>query len=80
MPASITIRDIPDEVYAKIKERAELNHRSVNSEVVVYLKRLVQNQRRNPEELINRAEQIKKKGKGELKMVEIQHAIDLGRP
>lgn len=80
MPTNITIRNIPDEVYAKIKKRAELHHRSINSEVIVYLERLVQSNRRDPDQVIARAKKLKQKAKGTLSMDEIQQAIDQGRP
>jgi len=80
MPTSITIRDIPEEVYAKIKKQAELHHRSINSEVIIYLKKMVQSTRRDPDQVISRARKLKKKAKGTLSMDEIQQAIDQGRP
>ncbi|MDR9364299.1 MAG: Arc family DNA-binding protein [Balneolaceae bacterium] len=80
MPTSITIRDIPDDVYAKIKKQAELHHRSINSEVIVYLKKLAQSNRRDPDQIITRAKKLKQKAKGSLSMDEIQQAIDKDRP
>jgi len=80
MPTSITIRDIPEEVYAKIKKQAELHHRSINSEVIVYLKKMFQSNRRDPDQVIARAKKLKKKAKGTLSMDEIRQAIDQGRP
>ena len=80
IPTNITIRDIPDEVYQKIKKQAELHHRSINSEVIVYLKKLVQSKRRDPEQIISRAKRIKQKAKGALSIDQIQQAIDQGRP
>ncbi|MCC5913715.1 MAG: Arc family DNA-binding protein, partial [Balneolaceae bacterium] len=55
MSTSITIRDIPDDVYEKLKKQAELHHRSINSEVVYQLKRLVQSHRPDPDLTIARA-------------------------
>ncbi|MEX1160761.1 MAG: Arc family DNA-binding protein [Balneolaceae bacterium] len=80
MPTNITIRNIPDEVYAKIKKKADLHHRSINSEVIVYLKKLVQSNRRDPDQIITRAKKLKQKAKGTLSIEEIQQAIDQGRP
>lgn len=80
MPINITIRDIRDEVYQKIKNQAELHHRSINSEVIVYLKKLVQSNRRDPDQIISRAKRIKQKAKGTLSIDQIQQAIDQGRP
>ena len=35
--ASITIKNIPDELYTRLKKRASLNHRSINGEVIYCL-------------------------------------------
>ena len=80
MATNITIRDIPDDVYAKIKKQAELHHRSINSEVIVYLKKLVKSIRRDPDQVISRAKKLKQKAKGTVSMDEIQQVIDQGRP
>jgi plasmid stability protein len=80
MATSITIRDIPDQVYQKIKEQAELNHRSINSEVVYYLTQLVKSQRIEAIDIINRAELLKKQSKRTLTIEEILDSIDEGRP
>lgn len=80
MPTNITIRDIPDDVYDKLKKQAELHHRSINSEVIVYLKKIVQSSRRDPDQVISRAKKLKQKAKGSISLKEIQEAIDKGRP
>jgi plasmid stability protein len=80
MPTNITIRDIPDEVYDKLKQQAELHHRSINSEIIHYLQQMVQSHRPDPDEIITRAKKLKKQAKGSLSIRQIQQAIDLGRP
>ena len=37
MPTNITLKGIPDDVYQRLKQSADANHRSVNSEVIVCL-------------------------------------------
>lgn len=39
--ATITIKNIPDDIYQKLKESAKENHRSVNSEVILLIKMAV---------------------------------------
>ncbi|MDJ0703039.1 MAG: Arc family DNA-binding protein [Leptolyngbyaceae cyanobacterium MO_188.B28] len=39
--ASITVKNIPDDLYEKLREAATLNHRSVNSEIIVCLERVL---------------------------------------
>lgn len=80
MPTNITIKGIPDDVYEKLKRQAELHHRSVNSEVIVYLKKAVQSNRPDPEQIIASAKKIREKAKGSLSIDQIQKAIDEGRP
>lgn len=80
MATNITIRDIPDDVYKKLKKQAELNHRSINSEVIVHLKKIVQSDRLDPDQLIARSKKLKQKAKGSLSMNEIQRTIEQGRP
>jgi plasmid stability protein len=80
MPTNITIRDIPDEIYQRIKYQAELHHRSINSELIVNLKRSVKAHRKNPNQIIAKAKKLKQQAKGSLSMDEIQKAIGEGRP
>lgn len=79
MSTTITIRDIPDDVYAKIKKQAELHRRSINSEVIVHLEKLVRSNRRDPDQIISRAKKLKQKAKGSLSIDDIQKSIDQGR-
>lgn len=80
MPTNITIRDIPDEVYEKLKQQAELHQRSINSEVIFYLKQMVRSHRPDPDQVIARAKKLKLQAKGSLTLQDIQQAIDQGRP
>jgi len=41
MPTTITLKGIPDEVYAQLKASAEANRRSLNSEVIACLETLL---------------------------------------
>lgn len=80
MPTNITIRNIPDDVYEKLKQRAELHQRSINSEVIFYLRQIVSSHRPDPEQIIARAKKLKSTAKVSLTLQEIQNAIDQGRP
>ena len=35
MPTTITLKGIPDDVYLRLKQSADANRRSLNSEVIV---------------------------------------------
>lgn len=39
MPATFTLKGIPDEVYRRLKEKAKMNHRSINKELLHRLER-----------------------------------------
>lgn len=67
-------------MYEKIKRQAELHHRSINSEVIYFLKKSVQSSRPDPEFFINRSKKLKQKATGSLSIEEIQQAIDQERP
>lgn len=40
--ATVTIKNIPDEIYEKIKLQAKANHRSINSEMISIFEHAVQ--------------------------------------
>ena len=60
---SITIKNIPDEIYAKIKENAALNFRSINSEILYCLNKALNPKTINPENIIARVEEMQAKYK-----------------
>jgi antitoxin FitA len=41
VPASITLKGIPDEIYDRLKSSADANHRSLNSEVIACLETML---------------------------------------
>ena len=45
--ATMTIKNIPDELYEELKQRAAANRRSINNEVIVLIERAVQYQAKN---------------------------------
>jgi plasmid stability protein len=58
---SITIRDIPDDLYAKLKELAAANRRSINSEVIIALERAVTKPPINPERFLAEVRQLRER-------------------
>ena len=77
---SITVKNIPEPIYKKIKEQAEARHRSMNSEIIACLERSVEPKRVSPDEILQQARMMRKKVKGMLSADEIREAIDQGRP
>lgn len=77
---SITVKNIPDKIYNKLKLQAEAQHRSMNSEIIACLERSVEPKRISPEEILHQARTLRNKVRGSLSAIEIQDAIDQGRP
>jgi plasmid stability protein len=64
--ANITVKNIPDDLYERLKQSAELNRRSINSEIIVCIERAVRSQKINPESLLYRARKLREKTAGYL--------------
>ena len=79
--ASITVKNIPDDLYEKLKEAAALHHRSVNSEIIVCLERALAPYRLSSEQAIAEAKALRQGIKGNsLSVSELTEAKDWGRP
>jgi plasmid stability protein len=59
MPTSLTLKNIPDEVYARLKLSAEMNRRSMNSEVIVCLETVLLPVKVTPAERLARARALR---------------------
>ncbi|MFN7914095.1 MAG: Arc family DNA-binding protein [Vicinamibacterales bacterium] len=59
MPTTITLKNIPDEVYARLKASAESNRRSLNSEVIVCLETVLLPGRLAASERLDRARALR---------------------
>jgi plasmid stability protein len=77
---SITVKNIPDSIYNKLKQQAQAQHRSMNSEIIACLERTVDPKRVSTDEILRQARMMRKKVRGSLSAEEIQDAIDQGRP
>jgi len=58
---TITVKNIPDDLYAHLREVASLNHRSINSEIIVCLERALQSRKVSPEAFLMRAGRLREK-------------------
>ena len=78
---NLTIRGLPDEVHARLKERAKRNRRSLNQEVIAELAEIGKKAECNEriERLIADAERIRQGVKQPLSPSEIDLAIKEGR-
>ena len=59
MPTTLTLKNIPDEIYVRLKASAEGHRRSLNSEAIVCLESVLLPGRATAEEVISRARAIR---------------------
>jgi plasmid stability protein len=59
MPISLTLKNIPDDLYERLKAVAAKNRRSMNSEAIVCLEAVLMPDRVGPDEHLARARQIR---------------------
>lgn len=59
MPTTLTLKNIPDEVYERLRMAAELHRRSLNSEAIVCLETVLTPTRVTPSERISRARRLR---------------------
>lgn len=79
--ATITLKNIPQELYEQLKQRAERHRRSINSEAIVCLERVLQSERLDTDALLVRARRLRSR-KPDLYVTdsELRAARDEGRP
>ena len=80
MPA-LTIKNIPDELYAKLKKAAETHHRSLNSEILYCVERTLESHKIDVSEQLAVARVLRAKtATHTLTDEEINAAKNEGRP
>lgn len=50
--ATITVKNIPNDLYVKLKATAAFNRRSINSEVIYCIENMIKSRKINPNEFI----------------------------
>lgn len=81
MGTTITLKNIPDEIYTSLKLAAEAHHRSLNSEVIACLERVLLPARVTAAERVTRARQLREGLAGKrFTAADIARAIDQDRP
>jgi len=75
-----TLKNIPDEIYEKIKLRAQQHRRSVNSEIISILAAATALKRRSAEEILAVADELRSHTKGVLTDEFLQKAKRDGLP
>lgn len=76
---SITVKNIPEEIYDRVRKQATAHHRSINSEIIACLEQTVKPQQVSTDYILQEARRLRKKAKGSLSSEEIESAIHQGR-
>ena len=58
---TLTLKNIPEDLYTRLKRRAEIHRRSLNSEVIFCLEQVLKSHTVEPEALLARARQLREK-------------------
>nr|WP_299246008.1 Arc family DNA-binding protein [uncultured Halomonas sp.] len=59
--ASLTVKNIPDELYDRLKASATLHRRSINSELIIYLERALLPSNATPEQHLDKARELRQR-------------------
>ena len=59
MPTTLTLKNIPDAVYERLKSAAEVHRRSMNSEAIVCLEAVLMPTKLAPSERLARARELR---------------------
>jgi plasmid stability protein len=57
--ATVTVKNIPDDLYKRLKSVAEANRRSVNSEIIVCIENSVVSRRVDIDEVVEKARRLR---------------------
>ncbi len=77
--ATITVKNIPDDIYEKLKAKANTNRRSINSEIINCIEKNVTSTRIDPEKFIAQIEQIPQSDAPKLNNDMLQQFKESGR-
>ena len=81
MAITITLKNIPEDLYLHLKQAAQANHRSINSEVLACLEKTLMSARVTSEERLARARKLRLAlGPVMFEPEDIADAIEQGRP
>lgn len=80
MPTTLTLKNIPDEVYEQLKAAAERHRRSLNSEAIVCLETVLTPSKVPPGERLARARQLRGGLSGKFRVHDIDAFKKQGRP
>jgi plasmid stability protein len=76
---NFTLKQIPDEIFLKLRRQAEVHHRSINSEIIACLEKALNPQEIQPDQILRQARELRAQVPGTLTAEEIQRAIGVDR-
>ncbi|MBK1705246.1 FitA-like ribbon-helix-helix domain-containing protein [Halochromatium glycolicum] len=80
MPA-VTVKNLPDDLYQRLKTNAQAHHRSINGELIATLERALCVQRTDPEQQLAQIRALRRElDLPPLDLDAIRAAIESGRP
>lgn len=78
---TITVKNIPDDLYERLKQAAKTNRRSINSEIIACIERSVSPRPLDIETFLAEARQLRERtAEYVLTPEELHHAKNEGRP
>lgn len=81
MPTTLTLKNIPDTLYERLKASAEKHRRSLNSEAIVCLESVLLPTKMTPKERLTRARALRDTlPQGKFQAHDIDEAKKQGRP
>lgn len=80
MPTTLTLKNIPDDVYERLREAAELHRRSLNSEAIVCLETVLMPTRMPSGERLARARKLRAGLSAKFRSRDIDALKKQGRP
>ena len=69
---NITVRDIPEEIYQKIKQEALVNKRSINSEILYGLEQNYGNSQQEKRITLENVRRLRAKTKGKIYLTDVK--------
>lgn len=79
MPTTLTLKNVPEDVYDRLKSSAQTHRRSINSEAILCLESVLVPARVSPDERLARARAMREKLKTNFKAKDIDKFKHAGR-
>jgi len=80
MPTTLTLKNIPDDVYLRLKEQAQMHRRSLNREAIVCLETVLTPTKVTVSERLDRARRLRRELNTAFRADEIGEVKSRGRP